>query len=99
MKPTHLEITHYPERNCFSNAAGAILEYRVTEPGRVTFTHTYVPASLRGQNMAASITRFALQHAAAAGWHIASECSYTDAYLKRHPEFSGLLDRSDDPSS
>ncbi len=69
----------------------AILEYSTTEKGWVSFDHTHVPESLRGQGLAAILTQAALTTARQQGWRVIPQCSYVEAYLKKHPEFSDLL--------
>lgn len=69
----------------------AVLEYSIAEEGRVSFDHTHVPESLRGQGLAAILTQAALTTARQQGWRVIPQCSYVEAYLKKHPEFSDLL--------
>jgi len=53
--------------------------------------HTYTPPALRGRNLAAELTRAALEHARAEGLRVVPTCPYTRRYLARHPELRGLV--------
>ena len=46
--------------------------------------HTYTPPALRSGNLAAELTRAALDHARAEGLRVVPTCSYTRRYLARH---------------
>lgn len=47
---------------------------------------TYVPPPLEGQGIAAELTRAVLAHAREFGLRVDPQCSYTAAYLRRHPQ-------------
>lgn len=87
---------HYPGKQRFELRSGpgepAVISYRQVED-TVIIEHTYVPAALRGQGIAASITHDALLEARRLGWKIVPDCSYTETYIERHPEFKDLLKR------
>lgn len=55
------------------------------------FTHTGVPHALRGRGIAAELVRVALGHARAQGYKVRPDCSYVEAYMRRHPETLDLL--------
>jgi predicted GNAT family acetyltransferase len=55
-------------------------------------THTGVPKPLRGRGIAAELVRAALEHARSRGLKVRPDCSYTEAYMRRHPETLDLLD-------
>ena len=67
-----------------------MISYRQHEE-KIIIEHTYVPAALRGQGIAASITHDALLEARRLGWKIVPDCSYTETYIQRHPEFVDLV--------
>ncbi|MGI6656873.1 MAG: GNAT family N-acetyltransferase [Desulfobulbus sp.] len=68
----------------------ALLEYRQQGEDVLVFTHTFVPEALRGRNLAAVLTRFALEEARRLGKKVKPQCSYVDAFMKRHPEYADL---------
>lgn len=69
----------------------AFLEYRAQEPEVLAFTHTFVPPELRGRNLAAILTKYALEDARRQGKKVAPLCSYTASYMARHKEYSNLV--------
>ena len=68
----------------------AFLEYRAQGPEVLAFTHTFVPPELRGRNLAAILTRFALEDARQQGKKVAPLCSYVDVFMQRNKEFNLL---------
>lgn len=91
------DILHDPEHKRFelpcANGDRAVLEYTVGK-NHVVFHHTHVPESMRGAGIAAMLTRAALEEARKLGWKIVPACSYTAAFISRHPEFGDLLHQS-----
>ncbi len=85
---------HFPGKQRFELRSGpgepAVISYRQHED-TVIIEHTYVPERLRGKGIAASITQDALLEARRLGWKIVPDCSYTESYIQRHPEFINLL--------
>jgi len=65
--------------------------YYSLAPGVITFTHTEVPATLRGQGVASRLTRGVLEAARAQGLKVVPRCSFVAAFMSRHPEFNDLL--------
>lgn len=53
--------------------------------------HTGVPHALRGRGIAAALVAAALEHARAQGLKVRPDCSYAEAYMRRHPETLDLL--------
>lgn len=57
--------------------------------------HTYVPPVFRGRGVAERLCRAAFEHAKKEGLTAIPSCSYiSDAYLKRHPEYEGIVSRT-----
>ena len=85
---------HYPGKQRFEMKAGpgepAILSYHPKGENFV-IDRTFVPAHLRGQGIAAAITRDALLEARRLGWKIIPDCSYVETFILRNPEFADLL--------
>ena len=57
----------------------------------VAFTHTGTPAAHRGQGLAATLTRFALDDLRARGLKVRPLCSYTASYIEAHPQYLDLV--------
>src|SRR5205807_2061812 len=78
-------LAHAPGR--FSIRVGDAEAFLVYERRDDVFDvlHTYTPPALRGGNLAAELTRAALDHARAEGLRVVPTCSYTRRYLARHP--------------
>ena len=68
----------------------ALLEYREEDDRTLVFTHTFVPKQLRGKNVAAQLTTFALQDAEGLHKRDIAQCSYVDSFIKRNPKFAAL---------
>jgi uncharacterized protein len=85
---------HDPAARRFSLAAepggpASVLDYELA-PGRVVFTHTGVPASLRGHGLAAVLVQAGLSWARTQGLQVVPACSYVKTYIERHPEWRDL---------
>jgi predicted GNAT family acetyltransferase len=65
--------------------------YYTLAPGVITFNHTEVPPSLRGQGIGSRLIRGALEAARAQGLKVRPRCSFVAAYIAGHPEFNDLL--------
>lgn len=68
----------------------SLLDYRL-ENNILSLTHTEVPPALSGRGIAADLTKFALDTARSNGWQVHPVCSYTQAYIVRHPEYQDLV--------
>ena len=90
MDPTPIknELMHRFELNIDDKIA--FLEYQQQGPEVLAFTHTFVPSELRGRNLAAILTRYALEDAQKQGKKVAPLCSYVDAFMQRNKEFDLL---------
>jgi predicted GNAT family acetyltransferase len=96
MTPT---VTHLAEQHRYeisTDVDGAdkkvgYLDYQV-RPGEVHFTSTQVTPSQRGKNLAAILTKFALDDVRAQGnLKVVPICSYTVRYMELHPDTQDLL--------
>ena len=64
----------------------------VTAAARVmTIVHTGVPPSVGGRGIAGALVQAAFDAARAAGWKVRPTCSYSSAWLARHPAYQDLL--------
>lgn len=66
------------------------LDYQL-DSGTMIILHTGVPPEVGGRGIAAQLTEAALQTARSRGWRVLPRCSYSVAYLGRHPEYADLL--------
>lgn len=83
----HPTVVHQAERQRFvvaANGAEALLEYRMVAPDVIDFVHTYTPAAMRGQGIAALLVEAGVAHARAQGWRVIGSCSYVAAWLQKH---------------
>ena len=69
----------------------ARVDYTFDPTGAVmAITHTIVPPEIGGRGIAGALVQAALEHARAQGWKVEPQCSYADAWMRRHPEFDAL---------
>lgn len=87
------EVSHNSAQKRFELPADgklAVLEYEEKGKDVLVFTHTFVPPELRGQNIAAKLTRFALDEARSRGKKVQPQCSYVDSFMRRNQEYADL---------
>ena len=70
----------------------AYLEYRYHKED-IALMHTFVPDPLEGKGVASSLARYALEWAREKGKRVIVYCPFVAAYLKRHPEYSNIVDK------
>jgi predicted GNAT family acetyltransferase len=63
------------------------------EPGRIVLIHTEVDPVFEGRGLAARLVTAALDDIRSRGLTLVPECPYVQSYLRRHSEYSDLLDR------
>lgn len=88
LTPVKNELMHRFELNI--DGKMAFLEYQHQSPDVLAFTHTFVPTELRGRNLAAILTQYALEDARQLGKKVAPLCSYVDVFMQRNKEFNPL---------
>jgi predicted GNAT family acetyltransferase len=89
-----MDIVHDPHARRFSVAVESHrgeLDYTLRD-GVMVITHPEVPPAIGGRGIAAALTRAALDTARREGWRVRPACSYAAAFMRRHSEFSDLLD-------
>lgn len=88
-----LQVIHNPAASRFEATVDGqlcVCQYRMY--GKLMmFTHTGVPAALRGRGIAAELVRVALDHARSRGFKVRPDCSYVEAYMRRRPDTLDLL--------
>ena len=67
-----------------------VAEYVIKED-RMIFTHTFVPAELRGRGIAEKLVRTALAEVRAKHLKVIPVCSYVARFIDRHKEYGDLL--------
>ncbi|MEA3011029.1 MAG: uncharacterized protein QOJ91_2721 [Sphingomonadales bacterium] len=68
----------------------ALAAYRLRD-GRITFTHTEVPAALEGHGIGKRLVKAALEDARAQGLKVIPACPFVKHYMDTHPETEDLL--------
>ncbi|KRA44296.1 GNAT family N-acetyltransferase [Pseudoxanthomonas sp. Root630] len=92
--PRSPDVHHDPDARRFHTLLDgyeAELLYSLRD-GRMIINHTGVPDQIGGRGVAATLVKAALDHARAQGWRVVPACSYSAAYVERHPEYAGLVD-------
>jgi predicted GNAT family acetyltransferase len=90
-----LSVSHNQAAHCFEarvDGYRCVVDYLLND-GVMTVTHTGVPQEVGGRGIAAELTKFVLDAATQAGWKLIPVCSYTAAYIRRHPEYGNLLNK------
>ena len=85
-------ITHDAAQQRFNTIVDGIsghVEYELSE-GVMTITHTVVPSEIGGRGIAGALVKAALEHARSEGLKVAPQCSYADAWMRKHPDYEGL---------
>lgn len=91
--PAVTGIEHDAAANRFQTVVDgqrAVLDYQL-DAGVMVITHTGVPEAIGGRGIAAQLTRYALDHARAAGWKVVPACAYAATFMQRHGEYADLL--------
>lgn len=68
----------------------SVAEYEI-EGHTMVFTHTLVPAELRGRGVAEKLIRAGLAEARRQGRKVVPACSYVGKFIERHAEYRDLL--------
>jgi predicted GNAT family acetyltransferase len=88
-------VIHEPAKNRYAIFLGSEevgdLKYRKV-PGEIHMVSTHVNPLHQGKNLAAILTRFALEDVRTEGSHrVVPICSYTVRYMEKHPDTHDLL--------
>ncbi|HBK46274.1 MAG TPA: GNAT family N-acetyltransferase [Xanthomonadaceae bacterium] len=68
----------------------AELQYRLGG-GRLAIVHTGVPTAIGGRGIAARLVEAAVGFAREQGLRVVPECSYAEAFFRRHPQYGDVL--------
>lgn len=63
-----------------------------TEPGLVFLIHTEVVESIEGRGLGAVLVKGALDDLRARGLRVVPVCPFVAAYVRRHPEYTDLVE-------
>jgi predicted GNAT family acetyltransferase len=86
-----VRVEHEPGR-FFARIDGLEAELVYERRGDVLdVNHTWTPPALRGRDVAARLTDAAFAYARTNGLRIVPTCTYTQAYVDRHPELHDLV--------
>ena len=86
------DIAHDPASQRFTTEVDgltAYLEYEQAD-GAMVIIHTIVPAAIGGRGIAGDLVRTAFEYARAEGLKVDPRCSYSDAWMRKHPEYEAL---------
>ena len=88
------DVHHDPDaRRLHTRVEGHEAELRYSlRGGRIVIDHTGVPDAIGGRGIAGILVRAALDLARARGWRVVPACSYSAAYVQRHPEYADLIE-------
>lgn len=87
-----IDIAHDPASQRFTtevDGQSAYLEYEQGD-GLIVITHTIVPPAIGGRGIAGDLVRTAFEYAKAEGLKVDPRCSYSDAWMRKHPEYDPL---------
>lgn len=85
-------IRHDADAGRFSvvvDGVEAELVYR-RDDGRITILHTGVPEAIGGRGIAGELVRRAFDFARDANLKVRPACTYSEAWLRKHPEYEAL---------
>ena len=88
------DVHHDPDaRRLHTRVEGHEAELRYSlRGGRMVIDHTGVPDAIGGRGIAGILVKAALDLARARGWRVVPACSYSAAYVQRHPEYADLIE-------
>jgi predicted GNAT family acetyltransferase len=90
---TEVLVRHNQAESRFEARVGgqlSVADYQL-RGGEMVMTHTFVPPALRGRGIAEKLVRTALEYARQEGLRVFPVCSYVEAFLQRHSEYSDLF--------
>ena len=93
------EFVDDPDRHRFELRSGeeviGFIDYQLAS-STIVLVHTEVDPAHNGQGHAATLARGALDDARSRGLRVVPSCSYVASYVRKHPEYAGLVERDTD---
>jgi predicted GNAT family acetyltransferase len=92
-KKTLSDVIHKADENRFViqlEDSIAFLSYQVSNDDMI-FLHTETPPQHEGKGIGSSLVQAGLEYAKAHFYRVVPLCSFTAAYISRHPEYQPLL--------
>ncbi|KAB0571715.1 N-acetyltransferase [Brucella pituitosa] len=74
------------------NGDEAEMTYTKLGPALISIDHTFVPDSMRGKGVAQALALNAVEDARKTGWKIVPRCSFMQAQVKRHSDWSDVIE-------
>jgi predicted GNAT family acetyltransferase len=91
------EISDAPERRRYEaridGEVAGFLTYRRGDDG-IVLRHTQVDPAFEGRGVGSGLARTALDQAREARLRVRVECPFVTAWLRRHHEYDGIIDRA-----
>jgi predicted GNAT family acetyltransferase len=87
-----IQIDHQADARRFATVVDGIeahLDYLLRD-GVMIIAHTGVPPEIGGRGIAGALVQAAFDHAREAGLKVDPRCSYSDAWIQRHPDYQDL---------
>lgn len=91
---SEVEVIHNPEEETFIlsiKGKEASLKYRKLDSSTLELYSTFVPAEGRGQGLAGTLTKEALEYAKDNNYSVRPTCSFVSAYIEKHKEYQKLV--------
>lgn len=73
-----------------SGGQHAIAQYRI-DGGTIVFTHTEVPAEMRGQGLGEALARGAMDIVRTRNLKVVAQCPFIRKFIEKNPEFQDLV--------
>ena len=92
-KTMEIEVKDNPSEHRFETTVEGLtsfIDYKL-QSGVITIIHTEVPEKLGGRGIAATMSKYALEHTAANNLKLIPLCPYMRSYLTKHPEYQYLV--------
>jgi len=69
----------------------AFVDYAMPSAGSITLLHTEVPKELGGRGVGSILAKAVLENVRSHGLKVEPRCEFMAGYIKKHPEFSSLV--------